>query len=406
LPEPNVVRWSDDNGPLEPRVGKVTQQSDLQQSIRDFVTSFESCVPAIVDDIERRQLSEVPEIPESLDQDLVRDAAAVGVAVALSAMRVSSETSTIAPDASLREARGLAAAGGSLATLLHSYRAGHAVIQEHMLMHAAEVGTPMVAVRTMSDRLFIHIDRLMQLSTQEFMQERRRRNGNVDLMLYTRVSRLLKGEPEDLPYPSEGHHIAVVFDADATPNAPELVSENLGLPALRVPTPTREIWLWLNVPSDVVASDVHGVLEAFMSSGAAGVSDRASGASGIAISHRQAQLACRLGSLRGIRVSSYNEIALEALAFGGRDAARDFAQAELGLLGDDGQRTELLRQTVQTYFAKGSSAAAAAESLGVAERTVTYRLRRAEELVGKPLSSRRAEIEAALRLHRVLDQVG
>jgi len=41
----------------------------------------------------------------------------------------------------------------------------------------------------------------------------------------------------------------------------------------------------------------------------------------------------------------------------------------------------------------------------VAERTVTYRLRRAEELVGKPLSSRRAEIEAALRLHRVLDQV-
>jgi DNA-binding PucR family transcriptional regulator len=175
---------------------------------------------------------------------------------------------------------------------------------------------------------------------------------------------------------------------------------------LRVPTPTREIWLWLNVPSDVVSSDVQGVLEAFMNSGAAGVSDRATGAAGFAISHRQAQLACRLGSLRGIRVSSYSEIALEALAFGGRDAARDFARAELGLLADDGERTELLRQTVQTYFAKGSSAAAAAESLGVAERTVTYRLRRAEELVGKPLSSRRAEIEAALRLHRVLDQVG
>ena len=107
----------------------------------------------------------------------------------------------------------------------------------------------------------------------------------------------------------------------------------------------------------------------------------------------------------GERVSAYSEVALEALAFGGQDVARDFARAELGLLADDGERTETLRRTVQTYFASGNSAAAAAASLGIAERTVTYRLRRAEELVGRPLSTRRAEIEAALRLHRVLDLV-
>ncbi len=58
----------------------------------------------------------------------------------------------------------------------------------------------------------------------------------------------------------------------------------------------------------------------------------------------------------------------------------------------------------RTFQAGGSAAAAAAE-LGVAERTVTYRLRRAEALVGRPLATRRAEIETALRLHRVFEQV-
>jgi hypothetical protein len=388
-----------------PRVRITMQQQELQKSIRDFVTSFETCVPAIVDDIEHHQLSEVPDLPEALDADLVRDAAAVGVAVALSAMRVPSETSTVAPDAALREARSLAAAGGSLATLLHSYRVGHAVIQEHMLVHARETGTPMQALRVMSGRLFVHVDRLMQLSSQEFMQERKRRNGDVDLMLYTRVKRVMAGEHETVRYPTDGRHIAVVFDADATPDASEQVSANLEVPALRVTTPGKEIWLWLNVGDDVATSDVHSVLDAFMSSGSAGVSDPTSGVAGLATGHRQARLACRLGSLRGVAVSSYSDVALEALAFGGRDAARDFARAELGLLADDGDRTDLLRHTVQTYFATGGSASAAAASLGVAERTVTYRLRRAEELMGRPLSSRRAEIEAALRLYRVLDQV-
>lgn len=382
------------------------QQNELQQSIRDFVTSFESCVPAIVDDVVLRQFGEVASVSAALDEDLLRDAAAVGVAVALSAMRMPAETTTVAPDASLRAARSVAASGGSLAELLHSYRVGHAVIQEHMLSHAGRLDTSMRALRTMSERLFVHVDRLMLLATQEFLSERRRRNANVDLMLYRRVTRVLAGDPTTLPYPTEGNHVAVVFDAAATPDAAERVMAGFDVPVLRVPVPTSEIWLWLNVTAEISASDVHSVLEAFMSGGSAGVSDPIAGPGGFAISHRQAQLACRVGSMRGLHVSSYNEIALEALAFGGSDAARDFTRAELGLLAQDGDRAELLRETVQTYFANGSSAAAAAESLGVAERTVTYRLRRAEELVGRPLSSRRAEIEAALRLYRVLDQTG
>jgi DNA-binding PucR family transcriptional regulator len=237
------------------------------------------------------------------------------------------------------------------------------------------------------------------------MEERRRRNGDVDLALYTKVKQMLAGEHQVLPYPSDGHHIAVVFDQQATPDAAERLIAELELPVLRVATPSGEIWLWVNIPQTTTEGDVRSVLEAVVTSGSAGIGEPTSGRGSLAATHRQAKLACRLGTLQQARVSSYADVALEALAFGGQDAARDFTRAELGLLADDGERAEMLRRTVQTYFASGGSAVAAAAELGVAERTVTYRLRRAEELVGRPLSARRAEIEAALRLHRVLDHV-
>ena len=379
--------------------------SALQQAIVDFVTSFEAQAPAIVDDMQARHAAEVAGLFNGVDRGIARDAAAMGVAVALSAMRMPPATSTIAPDAAVREARAVAAEGGTLAALLHGYRVGHAVIQEHMLAHAERIGAPINVVRVMSERLFVHVDRLMAQANHEYMEERRRRNGDIDLALYARIKRVLAGQLETLPYPDDGHHIAVVFDPRATPDAAERLVADLELPALRVATPSGEIWLWLNVSETTTEGDIRSVLEAVMTAGAAGVSEPTTGSGSLATTHRQAKLACRLGTLRRTRVSSYPEVALEALAFGGQDAARDFTRAELGLLADDGERTEMLRRTVQAYFASGSSAAAAAVELGVAERTVTYRLRRAEELVGRPLAARRAEIEAALRLHRVLDQV-
>jgi DNA-binding PucR family transcriptional regulator len=104
-----------------------------------------------------------------------------------------------------------------------------------------------------------------------------------------------------------------------------------------------------------------------------------------------------------VRVRAYRDVALEALVFGDPASARDFARAELGPLAEDSQRAAVLRETLRAYFDAGSSTREAARSLRIAERTVTYRLRRAEALIGRVLSERRAELEAAVRLHCVLD---
>jgi DNA-binding PucR family transcriptional regulator len=68
-----------------------------------------------------------------------------------------------------------------------------------------------------------------------------------------------------------------------------------------------------------------------------------------------------------------------------------------GLDGAD-VRSVRLRGTLRAYFASGQNAAAAAAMLGVHEHTVGYRLRTIEERLGRPVTTRRAELEMALRL--------
>jgi DNA-binding PucR family transcriptional regulator len=91
---------------------------------------------------------------------------------------------------------------------------------------------------------------------------------------------------------------------------------------------------------------------------------------------------------------------LEAMVLGGPERALALAREELGPLAAAGPRAALLRGTVEAWFAAGEAPARAAERLGVAPRTVSYRLRRAEQLLGHPIATRRAELEVALRLHR------
>jgi len=95
-------------------------------------------------------------------------------------------------------------------------------------------------------------------------------------------------------------------------------------------------------------------------------------------------------------------VALESVVLRDLPAARDFMINELGPLGDSDSRTELLRETLRTYFETGQNAAATATRIRVHERTVAYRLKSIEERLGFPISRRRDELAVALRLADVL----
>jgi DNA-binding PucR family transcriptional regulator len=102
-------------------------------------------------------------------------------------------------------------------------------------------------------------------------------------------------------------------------------------------------------------------------------------------------------------VTRYGDVALLAVLCADTERARALARAELGPLVADDEQTCRLRDTLAAYLACGESHVAAAKQLFVHQKTVAYRVRHAEQLLGRRVGERRAELEAALLLYRAFD---
>ena len=132
----------------------------------------------------------------------------------------------------------------------------------------------------------------------------------------------------------------------------------------------------------------------------------APGVDGFVLSHREALSARRVAQLRGDgegAVATYPDLALEALFAEDPEAARRFAARELGPLAAADDATVRFASTVAIFLEEGSSFVRAGRRLGIHANTVAYRVRRAESLLGHPLTERQLELRVALRLTRLLD---
>jgi hypothetical protein len=132
----------------------------------------------------------------------------------------------------------------------------------------------------------------------------------------------------------------------------------------------------------------------------------AQGVEGFVSSHREALLARRVARLRGDDggiVATYPDLALEALLTEDPDAARRFAARELGPLAARDTATIRFASTVAVFLEEGSSFVRSGRRLGIHANTVAYRVRRAESLLGRPVTERQLELRVALRLSRLLD---
>jgi hypothetical protein len=380
--------------------------TELQREIADFTRSMEPHTAPLVEDLLDAHARELRSFPAAQDPDAVaayRDAVIVGVPHVLAAMRVPGDLPTNLPSPSARNARVAARQGTPLPAVLQVYRTANAVFQEHVLLHAERVGASSALVRTVTQNLFAYYDWAILEVGREYAEERRSAREGGHRAWHERVRRVVEGrEDDDLGYGLAREHLGLVLDARCPGGVAADIAEELGLPVLSSVAPDGRTWAWLGADEESEAL-VHARLRALDVDGAIGVGDRQAGAQGFATTHRKADVALRLGLMRDVPLSRYADVALEALAFGGQEMAADFVRAELGRLAETTERAENLRQTVRAYFAAGNAAAAAAAELGVAERTVTYRLRRAEELIGRPLTGRRAELETALRLYDVVD---
>ena len=104
-------------------------------------------------------------------------------------------------------------------------------------------------------------------------------------------------------------------------------------------------------------------------------------------------------------VTSYAPVELVSLLASDLPRARSFVASQLGPLGATGGTAERLRETVLAFLVSGGSPTRVAEELFVQKNTVADRIRRAEEMLGRPVNESPVELEAALTLALALGHV-
>ena len=103
-------------------------------------------------------------------------------------------------------------------------------------------------------------------------------------------------------------------------------------------------------------------------------------------------------------ITRYSNISLRALATANIEQARAFVTCELGALAVGDDTTRRLAATVRTYLDENGSRARTAKRLNIHENTVSYRLRQAEEILGRSVDKRTLELRVALTLAELVDK--
>ena len=98
----------------------------------------------------------------------------------------------------------------------------------------------------------------------------------------------------------------------------------------------------------------------------------------------------------------FSEVGSVALMVSDIDSAHAWVVDTLGPLATHDAQHERLRETLRVFLAAGRSYTAAAATLTMHKNSVQYRVRKAEELLGRDITDNRMDVELALTLCRWL----
>lgn len=337
---------------------------------------------------------------------------------------------TVAPPGAIRYAEIMVRRGTPLASLLRAYRLGtmwfwtlwrreiiKRVDTPDLLIHAVDHSMSFV---------FDYVDIVSETVTEEYAVQREHWARSAAALRHETVESLLRGDPVDLDtaasrlgYDLRSTHLAVVLSARPQTESEDVIvrlerqAARLGSAlharrTLTIPDGRTTLWVWLSFDQrpeesafDALAADPTILAGARAAAGSVG-----SGPSGFAASHQEALEVRELLEIadrgRG-RLVRYDHVVVPSLLAADLDRARRFVARELGKLAEDDDATARIRATVRVLLEEGGRTTAAARRLSIHQNTVGYRVRQAEELLGRPLSDRRFELETALRLLPLLD---
>lgn len=336
-----------------------------------------------------------------------------------------------APPVALEFARRLAQRGVPITTMLRAYRLGQAAFQQEMItriaaepVSAADVA---VAATELSSVAFGYIDKISEEVVEAYQLERdtwlRNRNANrlakVRAVLSGKASE--SGEIEKaIGYVLSDRHVGAVLwcgpDVDESARLSSLerhaallaTAMGGGRTPLVVAPDASTIWAWF--PASSIDPDlVTRVLDQSPEPVRVALGDPADGLDGFRGTHRQALQAQGVALLAGGELSrsvtTASQLGPLALVAADTAAVAAWVRTVLGSLADDDEQHHRMRETVWAYLSSGSSLMLASQELHLHKNTIQYRLRKAEQERGRPLSEGRIDVEVALLACRLLGTV-
>ena len=320
--------------------------------------------------------------------------------------------------------------GVPMSVLLRSYRLGHAGTARHLnailAKHVANTEELNRAIELCSAWMFAYVDAALCLAEDVYTRERERWLRSAAASQAETINTILSGQPIDIDVASrrlrhdvrrvhvaaiawletheEGRNTLALLEAAIRDIAAAIGNQT----PLIQPLGILSVVAWISTTAGVPSR----VLEElrFQSASAPGVrvaiGEPAPGIAGFRSSHVEALHAQRIARLAGRRegsITRYHDIALRALATANIEHAHRFVERELGRLASRDDTTRRLAATVRTYLDENGSRGRTAKRLHVHENTVAYRLRQAEELLGRSVEKRTLELRVALALADLVD---
>lgn len=314
--------------------------------------------------------------------------------------------------------------GSDLSALLRVYRVGHGFAFDEWISVLRRTGAPAAVVddvlRSSLQASFAYVDAVSAHISESFAQARADAVRSADITRLEVVRLLVAGSVPDvdqaalaLGYDLRRRHLGFVTWSEGDiarsrlDRAAHETARALGLrPPLVVAPGPGVLWAWCGLDGDVEAALFDDVASLRREDGiSVGVGGAGHGVRGFARTHADAMEARRLALLmrrRAGRVTVLGDHVLLSLLTRDVAAARRFCLGELGPLVDAEATTRRLRTTLQVFLEEGQSAAAASRRLGVHQNTIKYRVRRCEELLGRPVGRNARELATALLLAEVL----
>lgn len=315
------------------------------------------------------------------------------------------------PEPTLALARDLVHLGAGPDAIHHGYRLGHAWFHKRVVAAvAAEASTTEelhAATERITDWCYAWFERMHALLTEVTNTELAMWQPTAAAIRAAVIGSVLDGTCEDidaasltLGYDLRGDHLAAIVWHEApapSVNLRTVVSRTLrdvaeGTPFVHEAS-SSSLWVWLPAKERAGAVDLaDDVLLA--------IGEPGRGVEGFRRSHEQAQRARHVISLHGGGapiMRTFRDVEMIALLAAGGDDAQAFVLDTLGPLAADDEQSRRLRETLAAVFDEPSISAAAAR-LGVHHNTVTYRVRKAEELLGPDAFRERLRLQMAIHL--------